>query len=439
MSAIKMLARAAVRSFSTPSRMKRLVDVVKKEAKKAWNGCKLLGSDAKFMIRKKYAITFQGELYSLKERKAMSQTSSDLLKMIPFSFFIIVPGAELTLPLFLYIFPNMMPSTFVSKSVQQERRELMISKRNLYSDKLLSYLITKVKAVDTAADLLRKLRTQPEAVTRDDLRKHGHLFDSHIRFGKMQTQQLLDTCRFIGFEPWTGFKTLNKIIFTPASRIFGTSPTYEPQIWPLSSFMRNLIVLQLVSYIRNIRNEDTAILKESIEAMDLDLLTLCCQDRCIEASLELSSEAKMRAELAQWVKDSTYPTERGLIHSEALFFSQIFQYIEDVVITPEVEAGMGEIHEDEEAEDIKEMASESMERILLFDSKGLKKELERWAQPVAPVVSEEERKALISKLQEVLDDKVEMDLEQPIKDLIQRLQDMSPIENAEEGPNMGNK
>jgi hypothetical protein len=34
--------------------------------------------------------------------------------MIPFSFFIIVPGGEALLPAYLKIFPNSLPSQFVS-------------------------------------------------------------------------------------------------------------------------------------------------------------------------------------------------------------------------------------------------------------------------------------------------------------------------------------
>jgi hypothetical protein len=144
----------------------------------------------------------------------------------------------------------------------------------------------------------------------------------------------------------------------------------------------------------------------------------------------------MREELSQWVKDSTYPTEQGLIHSEVLFFSQIFKYIEDVVRTPELEAGLDEINEDEEAEDIQEMASESMDRILQFDTKGLKKELERWAQPLPPVISEEQRKELVLKLTEVLDDKVGMDLEEPVKALLTKLKELPSQEDVVEGPQM---
>jgi LETM1 and EF-hand domain-containing protein 1 len=43
--------------------------------------------------------------------------------MIPFSFFILVPGAEALLPAYLKIFPNSLPSQFVSESDRQKTFE----------------------------------------------------------------------------------------------------------------------------------------------------------------------------------------------------------------------------------------------------------------------------------------------------------------------------
>jgi LETM1 and EF-hand domain-containing protein 1 len=84
-------------------------------------GCKILYKDSKTMVKLKYNSKFYGASYSLQQRKHMETTSSDLLKMIPFSVFIIVPGAELLLPPCLYIFPNMIPSTFQSKAQKEKK------------------------------------------------------------------------------------------------------------------------------------------------------------------------------------------------------------------------------------------------------------------------------------------------------------------------------
>jgi LETM1 and EF-hand domain-containing protein 1 len=44
------------------------------------------------------------------QRRKEKKVIEDFLKMIPFSFFLIVPGAELLLPFWLSIFPNSLPS-----------------------------------------------------------------------------------------------------------------------------------------------------------------------------------------------------------------------------------------------------------------------------------------------------------------------------------------
>ena len=42
----------------------------------------------------------------------LKRTTQDLLRLIPFSVFLIVPFMELLLPVALKLFPNMLPSTF---------------------------------------------------------------------------------------------------------------------------------------------------------------------------------------------------------------------------------------------------------------------------------------------------------------------------------------
>lgn len=50
----------------------------------------------------------------------LKQTMIDLLRLIPFSVFVIVPFMELLLPLALALFPGMLPSTFQTTMKQNE-------------------------------------------------------------------------------------------------------------------------------------------------------------------------------------------------------------------------------------------------------------------------------------------------------------------------------
>jgi LETM1 and EF-hand domain-containing protein 1 len=53
----------------------------------------------------------------------------DVIKFIPFSFFIIVPGAEILLPPFLVIFPNSIPSQFMSEEARAKKFQEIKDKR----------------------------------------------------------------------------------------------------------------------------------------------------------------------------------------------------------------------------------------------------------------------------------------------------------------------
>jgi len=67
---------------------------------------------------------------------------TDLLKMLPFSLFISVPFMEIFLPPYLILFPNAMPSTFLTRE-QVKEREKVLSSKEKSSYKNLSKLINK--------------------------------------------------------------------------------------------------------------------------------------------------------------------------------------------------------------------------------------------------------------------------------------------------------
>ena len=50
-----------------------------------------------------------------RERRQLKRTTTDILRLIPFAVFVIVPFMELLLPVALKLFPNMLPSTFEDK------------------------------------------------------------------------------------------------------------------------------------------------------------------------------------------------------------------------------------------------------------------------------------------------------------------------------------
>lgn len=82
----------------------------------ARRGFKIFGANLKvsvLLLKKK----MKGQPLSFREHKLLVRTTSDLFKLIPFSFFIVVPFAELLLPIALWLFPGMLPSTFSERQV----------------------------------------------------------------------------------------------------------------------------------------------------------------------------------------------------------------------------------------------------------------------------------------------------------------------------------
>jgi LETM1 and EF-hand domain-containing protein 1 len=59
------------------------------------------------------------------------RTSADLFRLVPFSIFVIVPFMELLFPLYIKLFPQMMPSTF--QDVSKEAINEFMIKFNLHN------------------------------------------------------------------------------------------------------------------------------------------------------------------------------------------------------------------------------------------------------------------------------------------------------------------
>lgn len=93
------------------------------ELKHYYQGFKLFHHETKTtfrLLRQK----FNGQQLTRKERIQVNRTLNDLFRLVPFSVFIIVPFLEFTLPIFLKLFPNMLPSTF--KQIEREVKLLFL-------------------------------------------------------------------------------------------------------------------------------------------------------------------------------------------------------------------------------------------------------------------------------------------------------------------------
>jgi hypothetical protein len=89
-----------------------------------WVGAKLLATETRIASRILVRV-LRGSDISRRERMLLQRVVMDLFRMVPFSFFILVPAMELFLPLALKLFPNMIPSQFTdgdAKEAEKRRR-----------------------------------------------------------------------------------------------------------------------------------------------------------------------------------------------------------------------------------------------------------------------------------------------------------------------------
>ena len=107
------------------------------EMRKIGRGFRTLYNDvliAAGMHKKGITEKYKKEKYH--EKVKLRQVKKDVFKFIPFSFFILIPGAELLLPPFLMVFPNSVPSQFMSEKARNDRFMMIKSRREEAAKKL---------------------------------------------------------------------------------------------------------------------------------------------------------------------------------------------------------------------------------------------------------------------------------------------------------------
>jgi LETM1 and EF-hand domain-containing protein 1 len=96
----------------------------------------------------------KGRKFTELEKKKLQAIGSDLLRFVPFSFFLLVPALEILLPVYLYTFPNAKPGWFESrddKDLRQRRKlETRVEMVKFLKATLETYELKKIKQSDTS-------------------------------------------------------------------------------------------------------------------------------------------------------------------------------------------------------------------------------------------------------------------------------------------------
>lgn len=252
--------------------MTRVWKKVKHEAAHYWAGSKLLVSEVRISARLQWKI-LHGESLTRRERRQLKRTTQDLLRLIPFAVFVIVPFMEFLLPVALKLFPNMLPSTFEDKFSAEEKQRKLLRVR-LDMAKFLQETLREsglkanvhIMTSDAFKEFFRKVRSTGESPSAQDIINVARLFDDDLTLDNLSRPQLVSMCRYMGINA------------------FGTD-----------NFLRGTIRTRLLT----LRRDDQLILGEGVDELSTSELQAACQSRGIRTSG--ISARRLREELTTWI------------------------------------------------------------------------------------------------------------------------------------------
>ncbi|KAL6652463.1 hypothetical protein ACP70R_011388 [Stipagrostis hirtigluma subsp. patula] len=240
-----------------------------------WLGTKLLWADVRISSRLLVKLA-GGKSLTRRERQQLTRTTADMFRLVPFAVFIIVPFMELLLPVFLKLFPNMLPSTFQDKMKEEEALKRKLKARMEYARFLQDTAKEMAKEVQTSRSGEMKQTAEDLDEFLINVRKGGHasneeilsfakLFNDELTLDNMSRPRLVNMCKYMGIQP------------------FGTD-----------HYLRFMLRKKL----QDIKNDDRMIQDEGVESLSEQELRQACRER---GHLGLVSTEEMRQQLKDWL------------------------------------------------------------------------------------------------------------------------------------------
>lgn len=268
------VAHSSVTAVSTtPKRSlgKRVLD----EIIHYYHGFRLLFVDFKVAARLVWKV-LHGEELSRREHKQLVRTVSDLFRLLPFLLFVIIPFMELLLPVALKLFPQMLPSTFQTKSEKELKFKTQL-KMKIETCRFLQDALDEM-ALQAKGDahshtakefvmFFEKIRTSGEHASNDEILRFSKFFEDELTLDNLTRPSLLALCRLLELSP------------------IGTN---------------NFLRFQLRIKLRSLKADDQMIKKEDINNLTVLELQAACRARGMRA-LGMP-EARLRLQLQQWLE-----------------------------------------------------------------------------------------------------------------------------------------
>ncbi|XP_010289796.1 PREDICTED: LETM1 and EF-hand domain-containing protein 1, mitochondrial [Phaethon lepturus] len=215
-----------------------------------------------------------GNTLSRRERRQFLRICADLFRLVPFLVFLVVPFMEFLLPVALKLFPNMLPSTFETKSKKEERlkKELRVK---LELAKFLQDTIEEMALKNKAAKgnvtkdfstFFQKIRETGERPSNEEILRFSKLFEDELTLDNLTRPQLVALCKLLELQS------------------IGTN---------------NFLRFQLTMRLRSIKADDKLIAEEGVDSLTVKELQAACRARGMRA-LGVTEE-RLKEQLKQWL------------------------------------------------------------------------------------------------------------------------------------------
>lgn len=238
-----------------------------------YHGFRLLFIDMN-VARKLVVKVLRGHTLTRREYRLLIRTTGDVFRLLPFSVFIIVPFMELLLPVFIKLFPGMLPSTFQTAK-DKEVKALNNLKIKLEMAKFLQKTLDEmdVQHKDHSSEEARefikffnRLRSSGGYATSEEIMKFSKLFEDEITLDSLSRPQLTAICKVLEVGS------------------LGTN---------------NFLRFQLRMKLRNLAADDRMIQREGVKALTLAELQSACRARGMRAYGV--SELQLKSQLEEWI------------------------------------------------------------------------------------------------------------------------------------------
>ncbi|KFQ49737.1 hypothetical protein N334_07009, partial [Pelecanus crispus] len=256
--------------IDTPVGKKPLRQKIVDELKHYYNGFHLLWIDTKVAARMVWRL-LHGQVLTRRERRRLLRTCADLFRLVPFLVFVIVPFMEFLLPVFLKLFPEMLPSTFETESKKEEKQKKKLNAK-LELAKFLRETIAEMakrNKADTGqgkqfSSYVHQIRHSGHQPSTQEIVRFSKLFEDELTLEHLERPQLVALCKLLELQP------------------IGTN---------------NLLRFQLLLRLRTIKADDEMIAKEGVNGLSVSELQSACRARGMR-SLGLSEE-QLKEQLRQ--------------------------------------------------------------------------------------------------------------------------------------------